>query len=72
MMKLEQIVHSDPEIMSGEPVFAGTRVPVRNLLDYLEGGQTLEQFREDFPSVTREQAIAFLEEAGRALLTKVS
>jgi uncharacterized protein (DUF433 family) len=72
MMKLEQIVHSDPEIMNGEPVFAGTRVPVRNLLDYLEGGQTLEHFREDFPSVTREQAIAFLEEAGRALLTKVS
>ena len=71
-MKLEQIVHSDPEIMSGEPVFAGTRVPVRNLLDYLEGGQTLEEFREDFPSVTREQAIAFLEEAGRALVTKVS
>jgi uncharacterized protein (DUF433 family) len=72
MMKLEQIVHSDPEIMSGEPVFAGTRVPVRNLLDYLEGGQTLEEFLENFPSVTREQAIAFLEEAGRALLTKVS
>ena len=72
MMKLEQIVHSDPEILSGEPVFAGTRVPVRNLLDYLEGGQTLEEFREDFPSVTREQAIAFLEEAGRALVTKVS
>lgn len=72
MMKLEHIVHSDPEIVSGEPVFAGTRVPVRNLLDYLEGGQTLEEFREDFPSVSREQAIAFLEEAGRALLTKVS
>ena len=72
VMKLEQIVNSDPEIMSGEPVFAGTRVPVRNLLDYLEGGQTLEEFREDFPSVTREQAIAFLEEAGRALVTKVS
>jgi uncharacterized protein (DUF433 family) len=72
MMKLEQIVHSDPEIMSGEPVFVGTRVPVRNLLDYLEGGQTLEEFLENFPSVTREQAIAFLEEAGRALLTKVS
>jgi uncharacterized protein (DUF433 family) len=71
-MRLEQIVHSDPEILSGEPVFAGTRVPVRNLLDYLEGGQTLEEFREDFPSVTREQAIAFLEEAGRALVTKVS
>ena len=72
MMKLDQIVHSDPEVLSGEPVFVGTRVPVRNLLDYLEGGETLEEFREDFPSVTREQAIAFLEEAGRALLTKVS
>lgn len=72
MMKLDQIVHSDPEIVSGEPVFTGTRVPVRNLLDYLEGSQTLEEFLEDFPSVSREQAIVFLEEAGRALLTKVS
>ena len=71
-MKLEQIVHSDPNIMSGEPVFVGTRVPVRNLLDYLEGGDSLEEFLDNFPSVTREQAIAFLEEAGRALLARVS
>ncbi len=71
-MKLEQIVHSDPEIMSGVPVFVGTRVPVRNLLDYLEGGDSLEEFLENFPSVSRDQAIAFLEEAGRALLARVS
>ena len=71
-MKLEQIVHSDPNIMSGEPVFVGTRGPVRNLLDYLEGGDSLEECLDNFPSVTREQAIAFLEEAGRALLARVS
>ena len=67
-MNARQIVHSDPEIMSGEPVFVGTRVPVRNLLDYLEGGDSLEDFLDNFPSVTREQVIAFLEEAGRAFL----
>lgn len=71
-MRIDEIVHSDPEIMSGEPVFVGTRVPVRNLLDYLEGGDTLEEFLDDFPSVTREQAIAFLEEAGRALLARIA
>jgi uncharacterized protein (DUF433 family) len=71
-MNLGQIVHSDPEIVSGEPVFVGTRVPVRNLLDYLEGGDSLEDFLENFPSVTREQAVAFLEEAGRALLGRIA
>lgn len=71
-MKLEQIVHSDPEILGGEPVFVGTRVPVRNLLDYLEGGDTLEEFLDNFPSVTREQAVAFLEEAGRALVGRIA
>ena len=71
-MKLEQIVHSDPEIVSGEPVFVGTRVPVRNLLDYLEGGESLEAFLDDFPTVSREQVIGFLEEAGRAVLARVS
>ena len=71
-MKLEQIVHSDPDIVSGEPVFVGTRVPVRSLLDYLEGGESLEEFLDDFPTVSREQAVAFLEEAGRALLARVS
>jgi uncharacterized protein (DUF433 family) len=62
------VVHSDPEILGGTPVFVGTRVPFQNLLDYLEGGDTLEEFLDDFPSVTREQAIAALEQAKEALL----
>jgi uncharacterized protein (DUF433 family) len=68
----KQIVHSDPEIVSGTPVFVGTRVPAQALLDYLEGGETIEEFLDDFPSVSREQAIAFLEEAGRALLARIA
>jgi uncharacterized protein (DUF433 family) len=71
-MDPRQIVHSDPEIVSGTPVFVGTRVPAQALLDYLEGGETLEEFLDDFPSVSREQAIAFLEEAGRALLASIA
>ena len=51
--------------MGGTPVFAGTRVPVQTLLDYLEGGETIDDFLEGFPTVRREQVIAFLEEAGR-------
>jgi len=70
-MDLKQIVHSDPEIVSGTPVFVGTRVPVQALLDYIEGGETLDEFLDDFPSVTHEQAVAFLEAAGRALLASV-
>jgi uncharacterized protein (DUF433 family) len=65
MPDLNTIIHSDPEIHSGDPVFVGTRVPVRTLLDYIEGGDSLDVFLDNFPSVTREQAIAFLEEAGR-------
>ena len=53
----------DPEIMHGTPVFRGTRVPFQALLDYLESGETVDEFLDDFPSVTREQAIAALEEA---------
>ena len=71
MPDIRMIIHSDPEIHSGTPVFVGTRVPARTLLDYLEGGDTLEEFLENFPSVTREQAVAFLEEAGRAVLAQV-
>ena len=71
-MDPKQIVHSDPEIVSGAPVFVGTRVPVQALLDYLEGGETIEEFLDDFPSVRREQAVAFLEEAGRALLASIA
>lgn len=71
-MDPKQIVHSDPEIVSGAPVFVGTRVPAQALLDYLEGGETIEEFLDDFPSVTREQAVAFLEEAGRALFARIA
>lgn len=62
------VVVQDPEILSGTPVFAGTRVPVRNLLDYLEGGYTLEEFLDDFPGVRRQQVVAFLEQASAGLL----
>jgi uncharacterized protein (DUF433 family) len=58
----------DPEIMSGTPCFAGTRVPVRALLDYIEGGESLDDFLEQFPTVSRKQAIAFLEQASERLL----
>src|SRR5260370_25350275 len=65
MPDLKSIIHSDPDIHSGDPVFVGTRVPVHTLMDYIEGGDSLEVFLENFPSVSREQAIGFLEEAGR-------
>jgi uncharacterized protein (DUF433 family) len=61
----------DPEIMSGTPCFAGTRVPIQNLFDYIEGGESLDEFLEGFPSVTREQAIAVLEMARERLLNPV-
>ncbi len=63
-------IHSDPEIMGGTPVFVGTRVPFQTLLDYLEGGEPLSEFLEDFPTVTPEQAIAALEQAKEALLAR--
>ncbi|HUX68377.1 MAG TPA: DUF433 domain-containing protein [Streptosporangiaceae bacterium] len=58
---------SDPEILGGEPVFAGTRVPLRNLFDYLAGGYNLEQFLDAFPTVSPSQAVAALEAAQAAL-----
>ncbi|HUO05509.1 MAG TPA: DUF433 domain-containing protein [Candidatus Binataceae bacterium] len=61
------VVHSDPEILGGTPVFVGTRVPLRNLIDYLEGGHSLDEFLDDFPSVSRDQAIAALEAAHEVL-----
>jgi uncharacterized protein (DUF433 family) len=67
-MTKKSIVLTDPEIMSGEPCFAGTRVPVRTLLDYIEGGDSLDEFLEDFPTVARRQAIAFLEQSADAML----
>ena len=66
-MKKRAVVVVDPEIMSGTPCFAGTRVPARTLIDYLEGGDSLTDFLEDFPTVSREQAVALLEEASESL-----
>ena len=71
-MTLKDIVHSDPEILGGTAVFVGTRVPVRILLDYLEGGDPLEDFLDNYPSVSREQAVGFLEEAGKAALAQIA
>ena len=67
-MKTKSVVKIDPEIMSGTPCFAGTRVPARTLIDYLEGGDSLEDFLEDFPTVSRKQAVALLEEASELLI----
>jgi uncharacterized protein (DUF433 family) len=72
VMDAKQIIHSDPEILGGTPVFVGTRVPVQALLDFLEGGDTIEEFLDNYPGVSREQAVAFLEEAGRALVAKIA
>ena len=58
MPTLESVVRSNPEVLGGTPVFAGTRVPLKNLMDYLTAGDTLERFLDHFPSVTREQAVA--------------
>jgi len=66
------VVNRDPEIMGGAPVFRGTRVPVQTLLDYLEAGDSIAEFLEGFPSVTREQVVAFLEEAKDRLVESVS
>lgn len=68
MMVRERIVHSDPEIMGGELVFVGTRVPVYNLFDYLEAGDSLDEFLAQFPSVSREQAITVIEFAKDAIV----
>ena len=66
------VIHSDPEILGGTPVFVGTRVPLKNLIDYLEGGHSLAEFLDDFPSVSHEQAVAALEEAKEALIQRAS
>jgi uncharacterized protein (DUF433 family) len=66
----ESVIIQDPEILSGEPVFRGTRVPFQTLLDYLEGGDTLDEFLEQFPGVSRDQAVAALEEAKALVLAR--
>jgi uncharacterized protein (DUF433 family) len=63
-------VSIDPEIMSGAPVFAGTRVPIQNLFDYIEGGEDLSEFLDDFPSVSKEAALAVLEMAKKSLTSE--
>lgn len=68
-MSLQKIIHSDPEILGGTPVFVGTRVPVQALIDYLKAGRSLDEFLDDFPSVTREQAVTVLEEAKQVLVS---
>jgi uncharacterized protein (DUF433 family) len=67
-MTIEQVISSDPDVQGGAVVFAGTRVPLKNLIDYLEAGDSLEVFLDDFPSVRREQAVAALEEMSSATL----
>ena len=68
----QPVVSRDPEVMGGAPVFAGTRVPVQTLLDYLEAGETIDDFLAGFPSVTRKHVIAFLEEAKDRLVESVA
>lgn len=66
------VFHKDPDILGGTPVFIGTRVPVRTLLDYLEAGDSLAEFLEDFPTVSREQAVAALELAKQMLVASAN
>jgi uncharacterized protein (DUF433 family) len=70
MLVPEPLITTSPDRLSGTPIFAGTRVPIQTLIDYLEAGDTLDEFLKDFPSVSREHAIAVLELAKSALLTK--
>jgi uncharacterized protein (DUF433 family) len=67
-MTHSSVVHSDPDILGGTPAFVGTRVPVQALIDYIEGGHSLDGFLDDFPTVPREQAIAALEQAKAHLI----
>jgi uncharacterized protein (DUF433 family) len=68
-MNIDQLVEVDPEKMSGTPVFTGTRVPIKNLFDCLEGGESLEEFLDQFPTVSREQAQGVIELSRRRLLS---
>ena len=69
MTTTAQVIHVDPDILGGTPVFVGTRVPVKSLFDYIEAGESLDEFLTQFPSVSREQAIAGLELAREALVS---
>jgi uncharacterized protein (DUF433 family) len=67
-----RLIVIDPEIQSGEPVFAGTRVPIKNLFDYLEAGDSLDLFLEQFPTVSREMSVAVLEQARSGLIVNAN
>jgi uncharacterized protein (DUF433 family) len=67
-MKLDSVIHSDPEILGGVLVFVGTRVPVQSLFDHLEAGDSIDEFLDGFPSVRREQVIAVLEASRQQIL----
>ncbi len=72
MPKNSPVISTSPDIMGGTPVFAGTRVPVQTLLDYLKAGESIDDFLDGFPTVTREQVIALLEEAEKQLIRTVA
>ena len=71
MAVLNELITKDPDVLGGTPVFKGTRVPFQNLLDYLEAGQTIDEFLDDFPSVTREIAIEALEHAKALVINQL-
>ncbi|RYE14285.1 MAG: DUF433 domain-containing protein, partial [Sphingobacteriaceae bacterium] len=69
-MDIKELISIDPEVLSGQPVFKGTRVPIETLFDHLEAGASLDTFLDDFPSVSKDQAVAILEIATRLLTSK--
>ena len=71
-MTAERMIVVDPEVMNGTPCFRGTRVPFKNLMDYLEGGHSLPEFLDQFPTITREMAVQALEEAKESLLDRIA
>ncbi len=66
---MKKLVNIDSEILGGTPVFWGTRVPIQSLFDYIEGGETIEEFLENFPTVSKEQAVEVLHLAGKAIIS---
>ena len=72
VMTAQPVIVANPEVMNGMPCFRGTRVPFKNLMDYLEGGHSLGEFLDQFPSVTREMAVQALEEAKESLLARMA
>ena len=71
MATINNVIVKDPEVLGGTPVFRGTRVPFQALVDYLEGGQTLDEFLDDFPTVTREAAVCALEHAKSLVVSQL-